>query len=80
MSKPVKKKTSTENRAFLKINTRPWTNVYIDGKLIKATPIYKYPISPGSHKIRFSNKKLGINKTIPVDLKPGEVKKIIKKF
>ena len=66
--------------AFLTINSMPWANIYIDGKLIGATPISKHKLPSGSHKIQFKNPKSKIDKTIPVELKPGETKRLIEKF
>ena len=66
--------------AFLTINSMPWANIYIDGKLIGSTPISKHKLPSGSYKIQFKNPKSGIDKTIPVELKPGETKRLIEKF
>ena len=66
--------------AFLTINSMPWANIYINGKLIGATPISKHKLPAGEYKIQFKNPKSGIDKTIPVELKPGETKRLIEKF
>ena len=66
--------------AFLTINSMPWANIYIDGKLVGSTPISKHKLPAGSYKIQFRNPKSGIDKTIPVELKPGETKRLIEKF
>ena len=66
--------------AFLTINSMPWANIYINGKLIGATPISKYALPAGSYKIQFKNPKAGIDKTIPVELESGETKRLIEKF
>ena len=58
----------------------PWANIYINGKLIGSTPISKHKLPSGSYKIQFKNPKSGIDKTIPVELKPGETKRLIEKF
>lgn len=70
----------SSGKAYISINSRPWANVYIDGKLIKSTPIIKHPIDPGSHKVHFKNKKFDINKVYPVMIKDKEHKRIIKNF
>ena len=74
------KSIDTGEPAFLTINSMPWANIYIDGKLIGSTPISKHKLSSGSHKIQFKNPKSGIDKTIPVELKSGETKRLIEKF
>ena len=66
--------------AFLTINSMPWANIYIDGKLVGSTPISKHKLPAGSYKIQFKNPKSKIDKTIPIELKPGETKRLIEKF
>lgn len=66
--------------AFLTINSMPWANIYINGKLIGSTPISKHKLPAGSYKIQFKNPKAKIDKTIPVELKSGETKRLIEKF
>lgn len=79
-ARTVQKKESVTNRGYLNINSKPWTNIYIDGTFIKATPIIGHSVEPGKHKIRFKNKKFGIDKTFPVEVGAGEKKKVIKEF
>lgn len=71
---------SQKETAFISINSRPWANVYINGKLIKATPIIKHPLPAGSYKIQFKNPKFNIDKTFPVELSSGEHQRMIKNF
>ena len=66
--------------AFVSINSRPWANIYINGKLIKSTPIIKFSLPAGTHKIQFKNPKFNIDKTFPIELKPGEHIRMIKNF
>jgi serine/threonine protein kinase len=35
------------------INSIPWSDVYIDGKLVGPTPVQKKALSPGEHRIEF---------------------------
>lgn len=79
-SKTKRKKAPKSGKAFISINSRPWANVYIDGKLIKSTPIIKHPIDPGKHKVHFKNKKFNINKVYPITIRNSEHKRIIKNF
>ncbi|HNZ52948.1 MAG TPA: serine/threonine-protein kinase [bacterium] len=75
-----KPSVNAKEQAFISINSRPWANVYINGKLVKATPIIKHSLPAGSYKIQFKNPKFNIDKTFPVDLKPGEHQRMIKNF
>ena len=87
-SKPKKHESSSSfvstteagESAYLTIASMPWANIYINGKLLGSTPISKHELPAGNYKIQFKNPKAGIDKTIPVELKPGEHQRIIKKF
>ncbi|MCK5807951.1 serine/threonine protein kinase [bacterium] len=74
------KKYKSGDAGYISINSKPWANVYIDGKFIKATPITKYPLKPGRHKIHFKNPKFKINKVFPVTIKPKKSQRMIKNF
>jgi len=85
-TEPSKKDTKKSSgiakdiEAFVSINSRPWANIYINGKLIKSTPIIKFSLPAGTHKIQFKNPKFNIDKTFPIELKPGEHIRMIKNF
>ena len=65
--------------AYITVNSSPWANIYIDGKLIGSTPISQHKLPAGNYKVQFKTKN-GIEKTIPVELKPGETKRIIEEL
>jgi len=75
-----KQAVSKQSMAYISINSRPWANVYVNGKLVKATPIIKHSLPAGNYKIQFKNSKFNIDKTFPVELKPGEHQRMIKNF
>ena len=56
----------------LRVNTRPWSQVFVDGRLIGNTPQMSIPVSAGSHTVMFVNDEFGLRKTIKVSVKPGE--------
>ena len=57
----------------LRINTRPWSNVFVDGSLVGNTPQMGLKLSSGRHTITLINDDFGIRKTIKVSIKSGEV-------
>jgi hypothetical protein len=63
---------------FLSVSTQPWTIVYIDGQKIRNTPLIKYPLSGGQHKVRLINTQFNINQSYTVIIVAGQVTKIIK--
>ncbi len=83
--KPPKKddtpKKVTGPPATLLIGSKPPCKIYIDGKDTgKRTPQRGIKVKPGKHKITLVNNEFKIKKTIRIDVKPGESKKIIKNF
>lgn len=78
----AKKKASTKrSRAVaasaggmgtLRINTRPWSAITVDGKKVGNTPQLNLQLSAGTHKIRLTNPQMGLSKTIRVKIKKGQ--------
>jgi hypothetical protein len=58
--------------ALLRINSRPWSQVYIDGTLVGNTPKMDLRVSAGAHRIRLVNPDLGLSKTIELNAAAGE--------
>jgi hypothetical protein len=61
------------NGGMLRLNSRPWSQVYVDGKLVGNTPQMGLPLSPGSHSIRLVNAQMGLTKTFSVSVKQGQM-------
>jgi hypothetical protein len=57
----------------LRINTRPWSRVIVDGRLIGNTPQFNIPLRVGSHSVNLVNPEFGLNKTLTIEIKAGEV-------
>lgn len=63
----------------LAVNTVPWSQVYVDGRLIGNTPRPKIPLSTGRHTLTLVRNDLDIKKNVTVVIKKGETtKKIVK--
>ncbi len=56
----------------LRINTRPWSEVFVDGNRIGNTPQMNITLKPGKHTVLLINGQFDIRKTISVDIVPGE--------
>ncbi|MFM2417783.1 MAG: hypothetical protein RL385_2506 [Pseudomonadota bacterium] len=56
----------------LRINSRPWSQVTIDGKSYGNTPQMNISLSAGAHKVTLVNPEFGIRKTISVQIKAGQ--------
>jgi serine/threonine protein kinase len=57
----------------LRVQTRPWSKVMVDGRLIGSTPQMNIPLSAGSHTLTLVNDEFGLRKTLRVNIEAGEV-------
>jgi hypothetical protein len=57
----------------LRINSRPWAQVFVDGRLIGNTPQLNIPLSAGSHDVKLVNPQLGMRKGFGVKIRAGKV-------
>jgi hypothetical protein len=58
---------------MLRINSRPWSKVFVDGTLIGTTPQMAITLSPGQHTIELVNPDLEMSKTVLVDIEPNQL-------
>ncbi len=65
---------------FLVIDTRPWTNVQIDGAVYGATPLGPVELQPGMHEVVLANKAKGIRLTRSMRILPGQTQRLQEKF
>ncbi len=56
----------------LRINSRPWSQVSVDGQNIGTTPQMNISLSSGRHRVTLVNPEFNIRKTITVNIRPGE--------
>ena len=56
----------------LRINSRPWSQVFIDNKPVGTTPLLNVSVSAGQHSIRLVNNVFGMRKTFDVNVGAGE--------
>ena len=75
----VPKRRKKEKPAVINISSIPvWGWVYIDGrKQAKPTPLFGVKLSPGVHRVRLENPRLGISVERKIVVRPGEKKDII---
>jgi serine/threonine protein kinase len=57
----------------LRVNSRPWAQVFVDGKLIGVTPQRSISLPAGPHTLVLVNDEFNIRKTVQVEIKPGEI-------
>jgi hypothetical protein len=72
-AKTASEPASGGNDCTITIGSRPWAEVWIDGKNTnKHTPFADYKIACGKHKIAFKRSDLSIDKTESITVSPGE--------
>jgi hypothetical protein len=57
---------------LLRINSRPWAQVFIDDKPAGTTPLLGVSVSAGQHTVRLVNQAFGMRKTFDVSVNDGE--------
>jgi hypothetical protein len=59
-------------QATLRINSRPWSQVFVDGQLVGTTPLLGVSVTAGKHAVRLVNPEFDMAKTFTVNVAPGE--------
>jgi serine/threonine protein kinase len=61
----------------LRVNSRPWSQVFIDGKSYGATPRLNIELTVGSHTLRLVNDEFKIEKVEQIEIVAGETRSVI---
>jgi hypothetical protein len=56
----------------LRVGSKPWTQIIVDGKETGLTTPQVLPLSPGLHRIKLVNPEYGIEKSFTVEIHSGE--------
>lgn len=65
-------------RCAVTLGSKPWADVWIDGRRAGFSPMNDLPISCGTHEIVFTSRELGVERRISLTLRPGEtVKRVV---
>jgi hypothetical protein len=56
----------------LAVNTRPWSEIYVDGRLIGHTPQMSISLSAGRHTLLMVNEEFGIRESRSITIVAGE--------
>lgn len=63
---------------MLRVNSRPWSQVFVDGRLVGNTPQLGIQLSPGTHKLKLVSPDLGMTKQMSIKIAKGQtVTKVI---
>ncbi len=70
---------SAGGEGYLRIGSKPWTNISIDGKDTgQRTPQTHIKLSAGSHRITLSNPQFNVRETFTVEIAAGGTETVIK--
>jgi serine/threonine-protein kinase len=72
--------TPTGGEGTLRVNTRPWSQVFVDGRLIGNTPQMNIPLPAGRHTVRLVNPDFNIQETVPVTIRSGQTETLIRRL
>jgi serine/threonine protein kinase len=70
---PSKAPPARALRGTLRLNTVPWSTVYLGGKRLGETPLLNLSLPAGTHVFRVVNSEQNIDHTIEIDVVAGEV-------
>jgi eukaryotic-like serine/threonine-protein kinase len=57
----------------LRINSRPWSQVVIDGRPIGNTPQMNVALPAGTHRVTLVNPEFNLRRNLTITIKPGQV-------
>ncbi|MFH2006431.1 MAG: serine/threonine-protein kinase [bacterium] len=80
VERPVEPRGTGGKFGILRINTIPWTTVYVDGSRKGNTPLLKLKLTAGRHKLVLLNNNFGIRKTFWITIRPGKPTTFIRRF
>ncbi len=64
--------TMPRGHGALRLNTQPWTTVYIDGQLLGTTPVVDHFLKAGSHKLTLVNDDYNLRRDVTVRIQAGQ--------
>ncbi|MEO6952926.1 MAG: serine/threonine-protein kinase [Polyangia bacterium] len=80
-SRPPVERPTAGGEGYLRINSKPWTNITIDGKDSGLhTPQTQLKLPAGSHRVQLANPQFGVRETFSVEIHAGATETVVKDF
>jgi hypothetical protein len=57
----------------LDLNCTPWCEVFVDNRRAGESPLLRFALPAGRHKVHVRNPQLGVSRTLSVEIRAGEV-------
>jgi serine/threonine-protein kinase len=70
--KPEPARSPVGSTGTLRLNSRPWSQVSVDGHRIGNTPQMNLQLAAGTHTIKLVNPEFGLQKAFKISIKPGK--------
>lgn len=67
-----------DNWGYLYVQSKPRTDIFIDGKKIESTPMMKHKLRPGKYTVSLKNRKEKIKVKYEVEIKKGHKTMLVK--
>ncbi|MBW2701303.1 MAG: serine/threonine protein kinase [Deltaproteobacteria bacterium] len=77
---PKRRAPTRKAKGLLRLDTQPWTTVYLGRRKLGITPLLDIKLSAGRHKLRLVNKEAGRKTSIWVVIRPGKTTSLFKKL
>jgi hypothetical protein len=71
--------TTDGDRALLSVDVKPWARVFVDGRLVGSTPLFRHPLRPGTHRVRLEGPR-GETTALRFDAAAAETVKLALRF
>ncbi|MCB9591514.1 MAG: serine/threonine protein kinase [Sandaracinaceae bacterium] len=71
---------ATGGTGTLRVQTTPWSQVYVDGRLIGNTPQMNISLPAGRHQVRLINADFNIRESVSVTIRAGQVETLIRRL
>jgi len=75
-----KKAAVRQAYGYLKLDTDPWTEVYLKRRKLGITPLLKVRLPAGRHRLRLVNQEAGLKRFVPVTIHPNKTTTLFKKL
>jgi len=62
------------------VDVKPWAEVYWHGRKLGLTPMPPFELYEGTHELKLRNPDLGVERTVSITVRPGEVTKVVERF
>lgn len=75
-SRPASKPKPKPKPGFLRLDTYPWSEIYLGDRKLGMTPLVEHQLPAGTHQLTAVNPGRSLKKSFKVTIKPGQITKM----